>query len=295
MRDAISAYSRDVIDLFDAYVHGVIDRRGFLDTCARYVGGAAAAANVLAALSPDFANAQVIAPYDTRIAISTVEIASPQGYGTIKACVAKPAGAAKKKLPVVLVVHENRGLNPHIEDIARRLAVDGFLAVAPDALTTLGGYPGNEDKARELFATLNRAKVAEDMLAAARYAEKIPGGNGKLGATGFCFGGGVVAALATKMPTLRASVPFYGGPPPAADIGAIKAEMLIHLGGNDARVNAAWPPAEAMLNDEGVKYRLFIYENAEHGFNNDTTPRFKPDAAKLAWDRTLELFRRTLA
>jgi carboxymethylenebutenolidase len=295
MRDDISTYSREVIDLFDAYVHGGIDRRGFLDTCARHVGGAAAAASILAALSPDFASAQVVAPSDKRIALSTVEIASPQGYGTIKAYVAKPVGAAKKKLPVVLVVHENRGLNPHIEDIARRLAVDGFIAVAPDATTTLGGYPGNEDKVRELFVTLDRAKIAEDMLAAAHWAEKIPGGNGKLGATGFCFGGGVVGMLAAKMPTLRASVPFYGGPPPADGIGAIRAEMLIHLGGNDARVNAAWPPAEVALKDKGVKYRLFTYANAEHGFNNDTTPRFKPDAAKLAWDRTLELFRRTLA
>jgi carboxymethylenebutenolidase len=295
MRDDISAYSREVLDLFDAYVHGVIDRRGFLERCAGAVGGAAAAAGVLAALSPDFVSAQTIAPTDKRISNGYLEIASPQGHGEIGMYVARPVRKSQAPRPVVLVVHENRGLNLHIEDIARRLAVEGFIAVAPDALSSVGGYPGDEDKARGLFATLDRAKIAGDFMAAAFEAGRITGGNGKVGVTGFCFGGGIAGMLATKMPSLRAAAPFYGSPPPLDGIPAIKAEMLIHLAGNDARVNAAWPAAEAALKQHGTRYRLFTYEGAEHGFNNDTTPRFNPAAAKLAWGRTLDLFRRTLA
>jgi carboxymethylenebutenolidase len=289
------ALSREVLDLFDKYVHGAISRRGFLDQCALHAGSAAAAGTLLSFLSPDFANAQVIAPSDRRIAVSSVDIASPQGSGTIRAYVAKPAGTStSKRRPVVLVIHENRGLNPHIEDIARRLAVDGFIAVAPDALTALGGYPGDEDSARTLFGKLDQTKITEDFVAAAHYAETLPDGNGKLGAVGFCYGGGMVNKLATRIPTLRAGVPFYGAPAPLADVPAIKAELLIQFAGNDTRINGMWPDYETALKKANVRFQAYIYQNVEHGFNNDTTPRFSKDAAALAWKRTLALFKRTL-
>ncbi|MFT3967236.1 MAG: dienelactone hydrolase family protein [Sphingobium sp.] len=292
-RPVSTDFSREVLDLFDAYVHGALDRRGFLQKCAVQAGSLAAASAVLAALTPDFAFGQVVAPDDKRIATTRIDIASPQGYGTVRAYVAQPAKRAKP-LPVIIVAHENRGLNPHIEDIARRLAVDGFIAVAPDALTTLGGYPGDEDKAREAFATLDRAKIGEDFVAAARHALTLEGGNGKLGATGFCFGGGIANLLATRIPELRAAVPFYGAGAPLADVPRINAELLLHFAGNDARTNAGWPPYEEALKKAGKRYTAYIYEGAEHGFNNDTTPRFDKAAADLAWGRTLALFKRTL-
>ncbi|SEJ93107.1 carboxymethylenebutenolidase [Sphingobium sp. AP50] len=290
-----SHYPRAVLDLFDAYVHGAIDRRGFLQQCALYVGGAAAATATLTALSPDFARGQVIRPDDERLALSRVDIASPAGNGTIRAYVARPASKAGAPLPVIIVAHENRGLNPHIEDIARRLALDGFMAVAPDALTTLGGYPGDEDKARAAFATLDRGKIGEDFVAATNHARDMAGSNGKLGTVGFCFGGGIANLLATRIADLRAAVPFYGSPAALADVPKIKAELLIHYGGNDTRTNAAWPDYEAALKQAGTRYHTYIYDGAEHGFNNDTTPRFNKAAADLAWARTMELFRRTLA
>ena len=289
-----SAFKPEVLQLFDKYVHGFINRRTFLERCAGYTAGTAGAVAVLAALTPNFAMAQKVTPDDARIKVSWVELPSPSGSGTIKAYVARPAKTDGKKLPVVLVVHENRGLNPHIEDIARRLALDNFIAVAPDALTALGGYPGDEDKARALFSQLDQAKIKEDFVAAAGYALKLPDGNGKLGAVGFCYGGGVVNMLATRIPELKAGVPFYGSPPPLTDVPKIKAELLLNFGGNDTRVNATWPDYEAALKAAGVKYEAYIYEGAEHGFNNDTTPRFKPDAAALAWQRTMALFERTL-
>ena len=287
-------FPRAVLDLFDEYVHGAIDRRGFLDRCARHTGSAAAAAATLAVLSPDFARAQVVAPADKRIVVTRVPVSSPQGYGTINCYVARPAAAKRSKLPVVIVAHENRGLNPHIEDIARRLAVDGFIAVAPDALTPLGGYPGDEDKAREAFGKLDGVKTRADYLAAANWALALPDGNGKLGATGFCWGGGMVNYLATKVPALRAGAPFYGSPPALEDVPAIKAELVLNFAGNDARVTGSFPPYEEALKKAGVKYHAYIYPGVEHGFNNDTTPRFDKAAATLAWSRTMELFRRTL-
>jgi carboxymethylenebutenolidase len=195
---------------------------------------------------------------------------------------------------VVLVAHENRGLNPHIEDIARRLAVDNFIAIAPDALTPLGGYPGDEDKARETFAKLDQARTREDFVAAAGYALKVEGGNGSLGVVGFCYGGGIANLLATRIPELKAAVPFYGAPPPLEAVPDIKAELLLHFAGNDERVNAQWPAYEAALKAAAIRYQAFAYPGIEHGFNNDTTPRYNPEAAKLAWTRTLELFNRTL-
>jgi carboxymethylenebutenolidase len=292
-RPVSTDFSRDVLDLFDAYVHGALDRRGFLRQCAVHAGSVAAATAMLTALSPDFAIGQVIAPADPRISTAWIDIPSPQGNGAIRAYVARPA-KVKKKLPVIIVAHENRGLNPHIQDIARRLAVDNFIAVAPDALTTLAGYLGDEDKAREQFATLDRAKIGEDFVAAARHALTIEGGNGRLGAIGFCFGGGIANLLATRLPELRAAVPFYGSAPPLADVPKVNAELLLHFGGNDARTNAGWPPYEEALKQAGKRYTAYTYEGAEHGFNNDTTPRFNKAAADLAWSRTLALFKRTL-
>ena len=290
-------FPREVLTLFDQYVHGAIDRRGFIARCATVVGSAAAASATLDLLKPDFARAQVIGPGDPRIEVSTVSIPSPAGSGRIDAYLALPAGLSPSspKKPVVLVIHENRGLNPHIEDIARRLAVDGFIAVAPDALTALGGYPGNEDEARARFRELDQAKIREDMVAAAGFAEAMRLGNTKLGAVGFCYGGGMVNWLATRLPRLRAGVAFYGSPPPLEDIPNTRAEMLIHHGGNDTRLVEGWPAHEAALKAAGVTYQGFIYAGAEHGFNNDTTPRFNAEAAALAWSRTIELFRRTLA
>ena len=294
MTDNAASYPRAVLDLFDAYVHGAIDRRGFLQQCAVHAGSTAAATAMLAALSPDFARGQVIKPNDSRIATSYINIPSPAGNGMIRAYVAHVKAKGGAKLPVIIVAHENRGLNPHIEDIARRLALEGFLAVAPDALTSLGGYPGDEDKARAAFARLDRAKVGEDFVAAANHARTMPGSNGRLGAVGFCFGGGIANQLATRVPQLRAAVPFYGSPPPLTDVPRIKAELLIHFAGNDSRINASWPAYEQALKKAGVHYKAYIYPGVEHGFNNDTTPRYDKAAADLAWARTLALFRRTL-
>ncbi|MDB5669151.1 MAG: prolyl oligopeptidase family protein [Alphaproteobacteria bacterium] len=285
----------EVLGLFDQFVHGGISRRTFLDRCTAYVGTAAAAAGVLASLSPDFARAQAVAPEDKRIRTRRVEISSPEGSGSIKAYVAAPHDAsAARRRPVVLVIHENRGLNPHIEDIARRLAVDGYVTVAPDALTKLGGYPGDEDKARALFGQLDQAKIGKDFIAAAHFALALPEGNGRLGAVGFCYGGGIVSMLAGAVPQLRAAVPFYGTPPAPEAIPAIKAEMLVNLAGNDSRIGAMWPPAEQALDKAQVRYHVFVYPGVEHGFNNNTTPRYDKAAASLAWERTLALFKRTL-
>jgi len=286
-------FAPEVLSLFDKYVHGGIDRRGFLDGAAKFAVGGVTAAGLLEALSPKFAQAQQVAPGDARIRTESVEFASPKGYGQVRAYVARPAQASGP-LPVVLVVHENRGLNPHIEDIARRLALDNFIAVAPDALFTLGGYPGDEDKARELFGKLDQAKTQEDFLAAAAYAKGIKGGNGKLGAVGFCYGGGVVNMLATRVPDLGAGVPFYGVAPPADKVAGIKAPLLLVYAGDDERVNATFPGYEAALKAAGVKFDVVRYPGTQHGFNNDTTPRYDEAAAKQAWARTLALFNRAL-
>jgi carboxymethylenebutenolidase len=286
-------FNPDLLNIFDQYVHGDIDRRGFLDRAAKYAAAPVTAAILLDMLSPKFAEAQQVAKDDKRIKTEWVEIDSPKGYGKIKAYVAKPANATGK-LPTVLVIHENRGLNPHIEDIARRLAVDNFLAVAPDALTPLGGYPGDEDKAREVFPKLDQAKTREDFLAATGYARTRPDSSGKIGAVGFCYGGGVVNFLATRVPELLAGVPFYGGAPPVEDVKNIKAAMLIQHGGNDKRLVEGWPAYDAALTAANVKHEGFVYPNAEHGFNNDTTPRYDAASAKLAWDRTIAHFNKYL-
>jgi carboxymethylenebutenolidase len=273
-------------------VHGQLDRRGFLSQAGRYAVGGATAASMLGALSPSFA-AQVVAPTDPRISATFVEFPSPQGYGTARGYLVQPANA-KGKLPMVLVVHENRGLNPHIEDIARRLALDGFIAFAPDALFPLGGYPGDEDKARTLFGKLDQTKTRADFVAAAQFLKALPKGNGKVGVVGFCYGGGIANYLATVMPDLAAAVAFYGAQPPAAEVAKIRTPMMLHDAEKDERVRAGWPAYEAALKAAGVNYQYFVYPGTEHGFNNDTTPRYDEAAAKLAWQRTVEFFKSRL-
>jgi carboxymethylenebutenolidase len=292
-RQTAADFDPEVMTLFDQYVHGQIDRRGFLDRAARFAVGGTTAAGLLAALSPNFAQAQRVPPGDARLKTEFVEWPSPAGYGKVRAYVARPAQAAGP-LPVVLVVHENRGLNPHIEDIARRLALDDFIAVAPDALFPLGGYPGDEDKARTLFGTLDQARTREDFVAAAAYARGIAGGNGKLGAVGFCYGGTVVNMLATRLPELAAGVPFYGSAAPVDQAARIKAELLLIFADQDERVNATWPPYEAALKAAGIRFEALKYPGTQHGFNNDTTPRYDENAANLAWAKTVALFNRTL-
>lgn len=289
-------FDQELLILFDAYVHGDIDRRSFLDRASKFAVGGMTAAGLLAALSPNFAAAQVVPANDTRIRTEMVNVASPLGYGTIKAYVAQAvAPSASGKRPGVLVAHENRGLNPHIEDIARRLALEGYLAFAPDALTPLGGYPGDEDKARALFAQLDQAKTRQDFLAAAAALKARPDASGRVGVVGFCYGGGVAHTLATELPDLSAAVSFYGNHPPVEAAAKVKAPLLIHFAGVDERINAAWPAYETALKAAGVRYTAHQYPGTQHGFNNDTTPRFDAAAARSAWDRTLAFFRQTLA
>ena len=288
-------FDQELLILFDAYVHGDLDRRGFLDKARRFAKAGVTAAGLLAALSPDFAAGQQVPPGDARLKTERVAINAPKGSGTLRGYLARPASAGTSKLPVVLVIHENRGLNPHIEDIARRLALDGFMAFAPDALSPMGGYPGDEDKARAAFAQLDQAKTREDFLAAAAWLKARPDSTGRLGAVGFCWGGGMVHWLATQLPELAAGVPFYGNTPSPTEAAKVKAALLVHLAGTDERINAAWPAYEAALKAAGATFTMDQYAGTQHGFNNDTTPRYDPAAAKLAWDRTVAFFRQRLA
>lgn len=293
IRQTAHDFNPEVLKLFDQYVHGQLSRRGFVQSAAKYSAGVVGAELLLAQLSPNFAQAQQVQPTDARLKASYVEYPSPQGYGTLRGYLVKPANA-KGKLPTVLVVHENRGLNPHIEDITRRLALDNFIAFAPDALFPLGGYPGSEEKARELFPTLDQTKTRADFITAAGILKQLPDGNGKVGVVGFCYGGGISNFLATQLPDLAAAVPFYGAQPKEEDVPRIKAPLLIQYAGKDDRINAGWPAYEAALKKAGVPYEAHIYPGVEHGFNNDTTPRYDEAAAKLAWSRTVAFFNKTL-
>ena len=292
-RKKASDFDPDVLILFDAYVHGAIDRRGFLHKASKYAAGGMTAAMMLDALNPKFAEAQQVAKDDGRIKAEYVPFPSPQGNSTTKGYLVRPA-TVKGKLPGVLVVHENRGLNPHIEDIARRLALDNFIAFAPDALAPLGGYPGDEDQARQLFPKLDQAKTREDFVAAYAFLKGLPDCTGKVGAVGFCYGGGIANFLATRLPDLAASVPFYGNQASAEDAPKIKSPLLIHYAENDQRINAGWPAYEAALKAANVPYSMHMYPGTQHGFNNDTTPRYDEAAAKLAWQRTIEFFNKYL-
>jgi carboxymethylenebutenolidase len=286
-------FDQELLALFDAYVHGALDRRGFLDRAAKYAVGGVTAAMLLDQLSPKFVEAQVVKPEDSRIKVQYAEYDSPNGYGKMRGYLALPAKAAGK-LPAVLVIHENRGLNPHIEDIARRLALDNFVAFAPDALFPLGGYPGDEDKARAIFPKLDQAKTREDFVTATGWLKARPETNGKVGAVGFCYGGGMVNLLATRVPDLAAGVAFYGSAPNLEDVPKIKAALVIQSAEMDDRINASWPAYEAALKAANVRYERHLYPGTQHGFNNDTTPRYDEAAAKLAWQRTLDFFSREL-
>ncbi len=279
--------------LFDRYVHGDLSRRGFLEQAAAFAGGPSGAAALLAALSPNFAAAQQVRPDDARLVTRRQAFPSPDGNGQVQGYLAKPAGAAGR-LPAVLVVHENRGLNPHIEDIARRLALAGYLAYAPDALAPLGGYPGSEDDARALFVKLDPAKARADIVAGARGLLTLADANGKVGVVGFCYGGSLANHIATQVPEVAVAVPFYGGAPALEDVPRIKARLLLHFAANDERINAAWPAYEAALKAAGVRHEAFTYAGTQHGFNNDTTPRYDAAAAQLAWERTLAAFKAAL-
>jgi len=295
-----SDFPQEVLNLFDRYVHGGIDRREFIDRASKYAVGGMTAAAMFEALRPNFLLGEQIKATDSRIKGEEATCPSPQGNGTVKGYLVRPANATGK-LPAILVVHENRGLNPHIRDITRRLAVANFLAFAPDALAPLGGYPVNEpaDKqeevATQMFGKLDNAKRTEDFVAAANWVKGHAQSTGRLGSVGFCFGGGVVNTLAVRLgDALTAGVPFYGAQPPAADVAKIKAHMLIHYAGMDDRIDAGWPAYEAALKANKVDYQAFIYQGAQHGFNNDTTPRFDEASAKLAWQRTTDWFNKFL-
>ena len=288
-------FDPDLLVLFDAYVHGRMDRRGFLSKAEKFAKAGMTAAGLLAALSPDFAAGQQVRKDDPRLRIEWVDVPSPLGNGTIKGYLVRPAAAGSMKLPAVLVIHENRGLNPHIEDIARRLALDGFMAFAPDALTPVGGYPGDEDKARTAFGTIDQPKTLQDFLAAAAWLKARADGTGKYGAVGFCWGGGMTHKLAVLLPDLNAAVPFYGPAPAPGDAVKVKAPLLVQLAGTDDFVNPSWEKYEPALKAAGAKYAVYQYAGTQHGFNNDTTPRYDASAAKLAWERTIAFFKTNLA
>lgn len=289
-RKKASDFPQELLNLFDLYVHGDIDRRAFLDGAKRFATGSVTAAALFESLRPNYAWAEQIPKDDARIKAETVTVPSPQGNGEIRGYLVRPAKGGGK-LPGVLVVHENRGLNPYIQDVARRLAVDNYMALAPDGLTSVGGYPGDDEKGGQLFQKVDRAKMLEDFLAAAHWLKARPDCTGKIGVVGFCFGGGVANTLAVRMGSdLAAAVPFYGGQPPAAEVAKIKAPLLLNYAGLDTRVNAGWPAYEEALKANHATYTAYVYEGANHGFHNDTTPRYDEPAAKLAWKRTLEFF-----
>jgi carboxymethylenebutenolidase len=292
-RKTAADYDPDLLILFNAYVHGDIDRRGFLDKARKFAVGGVTAAMLLDQLSPNFAEAQVVSPDDKRLRIERLPYPSPEGSDKTSGYLVRPA-SAEGKLPGILVIHENRGLNPHIEDIARRLALDDFMTFAPDALAQIGGYPGTEDEARGMFGKLDSAKTSADMLAAATFLKNRPDCTGTIGVVGFCWGGRQTHLLATRMPDLGAAVPFYGDSPPPAEAAKVKAPLLVHLAENDARINNAWPEYEKALKAAGATFEMHMYPGTNHGFNNDTTPRFDEAAAKLAWQRTVDFFNKHL-
>src|SRR5215468_5988252 len=292
-RKNASDFPQELLNLFDGYVHGGISRRQFLDRAQRFAVGGLTAAALFQMLKPNYAWAIQVPPDDKRIKSSRETVSSPQGNGSIKGYLVRPTNDAK--LPVVLVIHENRGLNPYIEDVARRLAVANFIAFAPDSLTPLGGYPGDDEKALALFGQLDRGKMTEDFVAAAGWLKTRPEGTGKLGAVGFCFGGGVVNQLAVRMgPDLAAGVPFYGAQPSAADAAKIKAPINAQYGELDSRITDGWPAFEVALTAAGVPHEGHVYKGANHGFHNDTTPRYDEAAAKEAWQSTLDWFNKYL-
>lgn len=293
-RKTAADFPQDLLNLYDDFAHGRMDRRGFLDRASRYAVGGISAVALLEMLSPNYALAEQVAKDDARIEAAYAEYDSPQGAGKMRGLLVKPA-KAEGKLPGVIVVHENRGLNPYIEDVARRVAVAGFVAFAPDALFPLGGYPGNDDKGKEMQAKRDPEQMIQDFAAAARWLAVNPACDGKVGIVGFCYGGGMANTLAVRLPDLiKAAVPFYGRQPAAEDVPKIKAALLIHNAELDTRVNEGWPAYESALKQAGVRYTAHMYPKANHGFHNDTTPRYDEAAARLAWERTIAFFNETL-
>ncbi|HSC99797.1 MAG TPA: dienelactone hydrolase family protein [Casimicrobiaceae bacterium] len=292
-RKKASDFPPDVLRLFDRYVHGAITRREFIDRAAKYAVRGFTAAAMLESLRPNYAWAQQVPKDDPRIRGEYVTYPSPGGSGTMRGYLVRPAAAAGK-LPGIVVIHENRGLNPYIEDVARRLAIENYVAFAPDALAPVGGYPGDDEKAAALFGKLDATKRTGDLLAAVPFLKSRPECNGNVGAIGFCFGGGIVNQMAVRFPDLAAAVPFYGQQPNAADTVKIKAPLLIHYAGEDTFINPGWPAWEQALKKNGVRYQAYTYPGVQHGFHNDTTPRYDEAAAKLAWSRTLAFFNENL-
>lgn len=293
-RKTAKDFPQELLNLFDRYVHGDIERRDFLEGARKFAVGGVTATALYESLRPNYAWAQQVPKDDPRIKTETVTVPSPQGNGSIKGLLVRPAKATGK-LPGVLVVHENRGLNPYIEDVARRVATANFMAFAPDGLSTLGGYPGDDEKGVKLFAQLDRQKTTSDFEAAARWLKGREDCSGKVGVVGFCYGGGVSNALAVRMGAdLAAAVPFYGGQAPAAEVSKIKAPLLLHYASLDTRVNAGWPAYEEALKANQIAYTMHMYEGTNHGFHNDTTPRYDEAAAKLAWQRTIDFFNKNL-
>jgi len=280
---------QEVFDLYDDYAHNRIDRRDFMQKLSIYAVGSLTVSSLMSFLMPDYKGGIQIKSDDPRLKSEYVTYQSPKGGGTIKALLSTPVDV-KKKLGGIVVVHENRGLNPHIEDVARRAALAGFISIAPDALTPLGGYPGNDDAGRELQSKRNRNEMLEDFIAAYDYLKVHKDCNGKVGVVGFCFGGGIANFMAVRIPELAAAVPFYGGQPAIEDVPKIKAPLLLHYAALDTRVNEGWPAYEAALKANKKEYIAYMYENVNHGFHNDTTPRYDKAAAELAWKRTIDFF-----
>ena len=284
---------QEVYDLYDAYAHNRIERREFLDKLSLYAVGGITVASLLSFVSPDYKIIQV-QPTDPRLKSDYINYDSPKGGGSIKGLLSKSADA-KGKLPGVIVVHENRGLNPYVEDVGRRTALAGFISLAPDALTPLGGYPGNDDDGRALQSKRDRNEMLEDFIAAYNHLKAHPDCTGKVGVVGFCFGGWICNMMAVRIPTLSASVPFYGGQPAAEDVPKIKAPLLLHYAGLDTRVNEGWPAYDKLLTENNIEHTGYIYPEVNHGFHNDTTPRYDKPAAELAWQRTIDFFNKKLA
>jgi carboxymethylenebutenolidase len=292
-RKRASDFPQGLLDMFDHYVHGDISRRQFLDGAAKYAVGGLTALAIWESLRPNYALAEQVLQDDKRLKTDYATVPSPDGNGTIRGYFVRPADAGEK-LPGVLVLHENRGLNPYIEDVARRLGIANFLAFAPDGLTSVGGYPGDEEKASELFRKVDEKKMFEDFVAASAWLKSQPNCTGKIGVVGFCFGGTMANRLAVRLPDLAAAVPFYGRQPSAAEVASIKAPLLLHYASLDTRVNEGWPAYEEALKANHVRYTAYVYEGANHGFHNDTTPRYDEAAAKLAWQRTLDFLNKYL-
>ena len=291
-RKTAKDFDQELLDIYDHYAHGIIDRREFLNKSAKFAGGGVTAAMLLETLSPNYALASQVDENDPRIKAQTIDYASPNGHGTVRGYLVRPSGGGSRG--GVVVVHENRGLNPYIADVARRVAIAGFTALAPDGLSPLGGYPGTDDEGKVMQKTLDKGKLLEDFIAAFAHLKADSMSNGKVGVVGFCYGGGVCNSMAVRLPDLAASVPFYGRQPNAADTAKIKAPLLLHYAALDTRINKGWPDYEAALKANAKQYTAHMYEGVNHGFHNDTTPRYDKSAAELAWSRSVDFFGRNL-